>query len=371
MQRVEPRELLAAAGAALAPALWWVAVGAGVCPDPRDLAGGLALFGALPAGAPLSTVPAIFVLGLWAAGYGGWRWARTWGLSSQAATTILLAAQLGPWALLPLVEADLPGLPGSEASAAVGTTVPMYRAAGGAWFPLPPSESERWREAAAWTEGRWLHPLSEAVTGSSSAALPRQALPIAVAQATVPAPPAAPPWGPALSAGAPVLAVLFFGLVAALARRQPRWLAALALLAAAGGAAAARPRPAAVRGVRTLALAEACRGALLFPAPEAPWHAGRVPAAQARAAGCRPPREADAAALVLLARWSEAGIDTRAASLALAHDGDEPAAAFAASGAVVVDIAALPGWGAARLRREASEAGVSLVEEGSFLRLGD
>jgi hypothetical protein len=73
---------------------------------------------------------------------------------------------------------------------------------------------------------------------------------------------------------------------------------------------------------------------------------------------------------VLLARWSEAGIDTRAAELALAHDGDTLADALAASGAVVVDLGALPGWGAARLKTELAAAGVSVEARDGFLHVG-
>lgn len=432
MQRLEPRELLAALGAGLLPALWLVAVSGGALPDPLDLPDGLALLGAFPAGWPTWAPRAALALAAWSAGYGGWRWCRVQGASPVVALAGATAAQLGPWTTLPLLHAQLAALavgpvllglahpalallagawspatagvvalgglvrrrwvaafalgwclrsaPGGE-GVPVATSVPMYRSAGGAWFPLPPSESARWREAARWTEGRWLHPLSAAMSGSTSEALPPMALPIAVAQAKVPPPPVEadpaaevlarlPPRLVARLGGsplAPVVALLLGGLLAALTRRRPRWLAALALLAAAGGAAAPRPRPAAVGAAE---LGTACRGALLFPAPEAPWHAGRVPAARARAAGCRAPAPSDDATLVLLARYTEAGIDTAAAQLATEHDGDPLVAALAASGPVLVDVAALPGWGVARLRRELAAAGVAVREEGRMWRIG-
>jgi hypothetical protein len=72
----------------------------------------------------------------------------------------------------------------------------------------------------------------------------------------------------------------------------------------------------------------------------------------------------------LLARLSEAGIDTTAAELTTKHDGAELAAALAESGPVLVDRRSLPGWGAARLRRELATAGVTLREEGWSWRLG-
>ncbi|MBM4393844.1 MAG: hypothetical protein FJ090_22180, partial [Deltaproteobacteria bacterium] len=87
--------------------------------------------------------------------------------------------------------------------------------------------------------------------------------------------------------------------------------------------------------------------------------------------GCRAAEGKDDATLVLLARYSEAGVDTTAAERATRHDGADLAAALGVSGPVLVDRAALPGWGAARLRRELSAAGVPLREDGWRWRIGD
>ncbi len=81
-------------------------------------------------------------------------------------------------------------------------------------------------------------------------------------------------------------------------------------------------------------------------------------------------QQSDDATLMLLARYTEAGIDTAAAQLATEHDGDPLVAALAASGPVLVDVAALPGWGVARLRRELAAAGVAVREEGRMWRIG-
>lgn len=435
MQRLEPREFLAAAGAGLLPALWLAAVRGGALPDPLDHEAGLALLASLPANWPGFAPAILLALAAWAAGYGGWRWARVLGARPALAGAAALVAQLGPWTTLPLLGADLAGLAvgpvllglahprlallvgawsptaavvvalggllrrrwvavlallwlarppvAAPAAAEPGASVPMYRAEAGAWFPLPPSESERWLAVAAWTDGRWVHPLSQAVSGSESESLPPMALPMAVAQVVVAAPPVDPlaamlaSLPPALAARlggapwAPPAALLLGGVLSAVLRRRPRWVGGLALLAAAAGGVALRPGPApAVAELSMAELRAACAGALLFPAPEAPWRAGRVPAGRARAAGCRAPEAKDDATLVLLARLSEAGIDTTAAELTTKHDGAELAAALAESGPVLVDRRSLPGWGAARLRRELATAGVTLREEGWSWRLG-
>lgn len=426
MQRVEPRELVAAASAALAPAVAWAAGGS---PDLTGVPAQAGVWVWVPADVRTWTI--LVGLAVWCAGYGGWRFARSLGVGPAGAAALALVAQLGPWSLLAGAEGDLVGLglgaallgvahpalgvvlggwspavaltiavaaalrrrwiglgalvvaaglastrPSAPPPAPeVGPSTPTYAAEGGAWFPLPPAEARSWRVAAAAYDGRWVHPLSPAAGGSESVAMPTQALPLAVATAVVPAAPT--PWAPdpRRFGGMGVVAVAV-PLLVALSAAALRWRGvAAALLVAVAVASGALVRDRSRGGGPEPLDVDLLTGAhpadVVFPCPDAPWFGGRWEAAALREHGIGPAPAAADPVLTELARLSGYGLDSRAAERASAHPKVGLAAALAAvPGGVLVDTRALPGWGWARARRELEAAGARVEGEGGLVWVG-
>ena len=423
MLRVHSRELLAALAAALAPCAWALWPDAPSILDSERGAELVVALGALGVAEAAGAAEVGLLLAFWMAGYLGWRCARErapeadWHVGAAFAA----AAQLGPWSLWLVVHGD-PGmfalgplllaggllrrrsavafallaavLAAGGAYAArpappspVGST-PMYAGAAGAWFPLPPPEAAPWRAAAAAYGGRWVHPLSVAVSGERSPGMPAAALPLAVEAAVVPVPPFdLDAWALALapkpthrllrSVGAAVLvaplALLLAGLAGGL-RGGGRALGVratvVALLCMGAGAAAlvssARPPlPAAMPGAE---LAVAPLADVYFPSPHAPWSGGRWSVMQLRAVGAGAPAAATAPLIVELARLSGEGLDAAAAGPAWEAGRVALSEGLAAAPrGVLVDTAALPGWGWARLRAALTEAGASAEGEGTLV----
>ncbi len=424
MLRVQSRELVAALAAALAPCAWAWWPGAPSVLDSERGAGLVVALRELGVAQAADAAEVAFMLAFWMAGYLGWRCARDRAPESGwlAAAAFAAAAQLGPWSLWLLAHAD-PGLfaigplllsagllarrwlvGGVFLAAVLGAggayaarpapaspigSTPMYAGASGAWFPLPPTEAAPWRAAAAAYGGRWVHPLSVAVSGDRSPGLPAAALPLAVEAAVVPAPPFdLDAWALAIapkpshrvlhSVGAAALAaplaVLLLAAAAGLLRRGGRraLVVAAALVAGsvAGGAAVLRDAqrsvtPALLRGAE---LAAAKPADVYFPSPHAPWSGGRWSVMQLRAVGAGEPPAATAPLLVELARLSGEGLDAAAAGPAWEAGRVALSAGLAAApGGVLVDTAALPGWGWARLRVALADAGATVEGEGTLV----
>lgn len=389
---------------------------------------------------PVVSVRITMALAAWAAGVGGWRLAHQWRPEGGTRWAALagLAAQLGPWTIWPLHSGSVAGLaagpvllaftlpwcapllalwsapvaailgiegmisgsrwrraawigclvllaPTSQQEGAAlrvasesAPSAPAYVGADGAWFPLPPPEAAPWRASAAWFSGRWVHPLSQAVSGSTSRLLPPGALPLAIEAASVPATrrtvtPGAwlvamlpegrvSAWlrGGGLEGGAAAAAVLAAARFACRFADRTwlrRELAALAMLAGLAGFAVPKPAVGGVSGAELASLCELPGNVLFYPPPAAPWLAGRWSEAQVggvAAAPVAPPRTVAA-----LARLSDTSFDTAAAGLAWEARGEGDLLAVAAEEGVdtlVVDLAALPGWGRARLERSVGEA---------------
>ncbi len=384
-------------------------------------------------GDAVASVRMVMALSAWASGFGGWRLARAWRpeLGPGPWATGAALAQFGPWTLWPLVTgnvaalgagplllalslpwltpllafwsapvAALLGIEGglsrswprraaligllvllAPTSTRVGAafqsppaqapTSPAYAGAEGAWFPLPPAEAARWRAASAWFGGRWVHPMSEAVSGSQSTRLPPGALPLAIEAAVVP--PAARTvtpsvwlaasvpegkgraWlrGGGLEAGvAPLAALVAAGIACRLASRRHVWraLASLAMLSGLTGFALPEARVLRVSGVELANLGELDGKVLFYPPPESPWFAGRWSEVQLRGVGAE--AVAPAATVVALARLTDTSFDTAAAGAAWEARGKASLLETAAAEGVdilVIDAAALPGWGRARL----------------------
>ncbi|MSQ03029.1 MAG: hypothetical protein EXR71_14265 [Myxococcales bacterium] len=424
MLRVQSRELVAALAAALAPGAWAWWPGAPSVLDAERGAAGVVALRELGVGEATGVAEAALLVAFWMAGYLGWRCARErapeagWG----AAACFAAAAQLGPWSLWLLAHAD-PGLfaigpvlvagglvahrraaalllvaavlaaGGAYAARlvpppAVGST-PMYAGASGAWFPLPPAEAAPWRAAAAAYGGRWVHPLSVAVSGDGSRGMPALALPLAVEAAVVPAPPFdLDVWALAItpsathavlrSVGVAALTAPIAALVLAVAagllrgggRRARLVVAALAVVSIVGDAAVRRgcyrpPTPALLPGA---ALAAAPPAPLHFPSPYAPWSSGRWSVMQLGAVGAEAPPAAAAPLIVEMARLSGEGLDVAAAGPAWEAGRIALSAGLAAvPGGVLVDSAALPGWGWARLYAALQEAGATVDGEGPLV----
>ena len=392
---------------------------------------GEGMAGFLP-GTPVDGVRSVMAWAAWMAGYGGWRLTRAWRPEAGMGAAVLagMAAQLGPWTVWPLWMGNPPALAGGpvllalsvpllapvfalwSAPAAVLLTAvaiarrqrvaivtllalgllwaphpngafvgppsppsaPVYAGAAGAWFPLPPLEAARWSASSAWFGGRWVHPMSEAVSGSRSHTPPPGALPLAIEAAVVPA--AARTISPTAwvvaklpegrvrawvrgngveAVGAPLLLLVGL-LLAARARREGGW----AVLAAAAGCAIALVPEAQVQGVagRDLAALQGFSGnTVFFPPPAAPWLAGRWSADQVDAVGGTGVL-APAKTVVALSALCDTSFDAGASELAWAARGGadvREAAAADGVGTVVVDFGALPGWGQARLVRALGE----------------
>lgn len=403
----------------------------------EGVAGWLAAEGFWPGsflGTPVDGVRCTMAWAAWAAGYGGWRLARAWRPEAGIAAAALagIGAQFGPWTVGPLWMGNLPALAGgpvllalsmpvlapalalwSAPAAAVLTVValarrqrvaivtalalcvlwapipswaflgppsapsaPVYAGASGAWFPLPPREATRWSASAAWFGGRWVHPVSEAVSGSRSPAPPPGALPLAIEAAVVPV--AARTISPTAwvvaklpegrvrawvrgngveAVGAPLL-LLAATWLAVRMRLQGLWAGAT-LAAVAGGAIAFVPEAQVERisGRDLAALGELSSKTVFFPPPHAPWLAGRWSAAQVEAVGGGAVLS-PAKTVVALSTLCDTSFDAGAAGLAWeARNGGNVREAAAADGvgSVVVDFGALPGWGQARLVRALGE----------------
>lgn len=481
MQRLEPRELVAAGLAALAPLAWVLAARAGRAPDVLDgdlgasfvlsltgLRGGTFGVPASPLGtllgagcglAPLPAARAVVALALWSAGYGGWRFARVFvpERGSVGGLLLALAAQLGPWtviglglgrfsvpalaalsagpvllglahpalaplfgwwspatalvtgvgglvrrrwvaglalvALAPLAAASMPGVSspgGAFAPAPAAHTVPTYAGASEAWFPLPPAESAKWVSASAAYSGRWVHPLSVAVSGFSGDARPTTALPLAVEAAVVPAPTgwvapslwaqarlgegAARAWvrGSGMESALVPFGAALLALAAILLGRRAALLPVLPAAAVSAAVVAALPNgvgPARVRTADLMAIAPDLEGASVswFPPPEAPYSAGRVSETQAAAllsvAGASV-ASATTVDLPTLARTTGYGLDTLAAQPLT--EGPWPANLGEPATTLVIDVAALPPWTWTELQRTLTAAGATVAGEGTL-----
>lgn len=385
----------------------------------------------LPA-SPVEGVRFAMALAAWAAAFGGWRLARAWRPDAGVGGAMLAGAvaQLGPWTTWPIITGDLaalgagpvllaltlpwsapllafwsapvaaviavegvfsgswcrrsaffgllvlaaPASPREGAafhSAAEATpSSPAYVGAGGAWFPLPPAEAAPWRAAAAWFSGRWVHPMSEAVSGSTSRVVPPGALPLVIEAARVPArrrtvTPSA--WlvatlpearlgawvrGGGLEATATAVGALLAALACRVADRGLLRGAVSALLILSGVAGFAVPKAAVgrVSGAELARLGELRGNVLFFPPPAAPWFAGRWSESQVGGVAASP--VAPSRTVVALARLTDTSFDTAAAGLAWEARGESELLDVAASEGVdtlVIDTAALPGWGRARL----------------------
>lgn len=481
MQRLEPRELVAAGLAALAPLAWVLAARAGHAPDVLDgdlgasfvlaiteLRIGTFVVPASPlatvlgAGcglAPLVAARALIALALWSGGYGGWRFARVFlpERGSFGGLLVALAAQLGPWtviglglgrfgvpsiaalsagpvllglahpalasvlgwwspatalvtaagglfrrrwvavlalfALAPLAAASLPGASspgGAFVPAPAAHTVPTYAGASEAWFPLPPAESAKWVSASAAYNGRWVHPLSVAVSGFSGDARPTTALPLAVEAAVVPAPTgwvapslwaqahlgegAVRAWvrGSGMESALVPFAVALLALAAILLGRRAAILPVLPAAAVGAAVVAALPNgagPARVRTADLVAIAPDLGGAAVawFPPPEAPYSAGRVSAAQAAALLAVAGASAASATTVdlpILARTTGYGLDTLAARPLT--EGPWPTHLGEPATTLVIDVAALPPWTWTELQRTLTAAGATVEGEGTL-----
>ncbi len=130
MQRVEPRELVAASGCAALPLAWGWLAATGLLPDVLDSDAGAGLayaigawrggdfylpsvplgvaLGVLVPGTPVAAARVVLAAFVWAVGYAGWRLAGDRPVGERVGVAIL--AQLGPWTTLSLWQADLPAL---------------------------------------------------------------------------------------------------------------------------------------------------------------------------------------------------------------------------------------------------------------------